>query len=319
MKEKRTPLHNRSHSSYSDFVHNVIHLQSFRSVAITGSVRSAAHSLGLSPSAVSHHLKLLEQDTGLALFQRHGRGLSLTDTGHAILGEVDSVLEASSHLSQRIGDLTTDRVHRLSIGYFGTAGARWLPELVSFLENKYPHTAVQLNLTEGDWRAQKSDIQLTVSKVPQPEFPEEFVSSFLIADPYVVAVGEDHELATRDTVSLSDIEQYPWIDNEVNDGVCREVLGDTCARAGVQVGFKHQAHSYATALHLVSRGLGVTILPQLGIDLLPAGVKVLRITHPEPVRYIHVLSDPGHPQQAVIGDAIRALKELAHEDFSVTN
>ena len=94
-------------------MYNVAHLKSFKSVALTGSVRSAAQHLGLSPSAVSHHLKLLEQDTGLTLFQRQGRGLCLTDTGSAIMYDVDSVLESSGRLGQRISDLHENRIGRL--------------------------------------------------------------------------------------------------------------------------------------------------------------------------------------------------------------
>lgn len=75
--------------------------------------------------------------------------------------------------------------------------------------------------------------------------------------------------------------------------------------------FKHEAHSFVTALHMVSRGLGLTLLPRLGVDPLPPGVAVIRLAAPEPIRYIHAISDPGHPQQDLIEDAVTALCELA--------
>ena len=312
--EKRTLLHICARCSYSGVMSNVIQLQSFKSVAVTGSVRSAAQHLGLSPSAVSHHLKLLEEGTGLTLFQRRGRGLCLTDTGSAILGEVDGVLESSSRLQQRITDLKDNRVDRLSIGYFNTAGNRWMPELVLFLEHKYPHTAVQLNLAEGQWHEHRSDLQITISDVMDPPFPAQVNSSFLLADPYVVAVQEGHELSDRREVALSELGRYPWIDNDTGEGLCRTILFDACARAGVQVRFKHEAHSFAAALHMVNRGLGITLLPRLGIEPLPDGVAIVPLAAPEPIRYVHAISDPGHPQQGVIADAISALSELASED-----
>lgn len=296
---------------------NVSQLQSFKSVAATGSVRSAAQHLGLSPSAVSHHLKLLEKDTGLTLFQRQGRGLCLTDTGSAIMGEVDGVLESSSLLQQRIADLKESRVDRLSIGYFNTAGNRWMPELVLFLEHKHPHTAIQLNLAEGLWQEDRSDIQIIITETKNPSLPPQVNSSFLIEDPYVVAVPEGHELATRSEISLPELEKYPWIDNDKGEGPCRTILFDACARAGVRVHFKHEAHTFVAALHMVSRGLGITLLPSLGIDQLPEGVVIVPLVAPKPLRYVHAISDPGHPQQGVINDAIAALRELANDEVIV--
>lgn len=314
MKGKRTPLHTCTHFSYICQMNNVIQLQSFKSVAATGSVRSAAQHLGLSPSAVSHHLKLLEQDTGLTLFQRQGRGLCLTDIGTAIMGEVDGVLDSSSKLKQRVTELKESRVDRLSIGYFSTAGNRWMPELVLYLENKYPHTAIQLNLAEGLWHEHRSDIQIVITETKEPQFPPQVNSSLLLEDPYVVAVSKGHALASRDEVPLTELESYPWIDNDQGEGPCRTILFDACARTGVRVHFKHEAHTFVAALHMVDRGLGITLLPRLGIDQLPDGVVILPLAPPEPIRYVHAISDPGHPQQEVIDDAISALRELANDD-----
>ncbi|MCD1286917.1 MULTISPECIES: LysR family transcriptional regulator [unclassified Brevibacterium] len=294
-------------------MHNVAHLQTFKSVALSGSVRSAAQFLGLSPSAVSHHLKLLEQETGLTLFQRQGRGLCLTDIGSAIMQDVDSVLDASARLNQRVSDLQENRIGRLSIGYFSTAGNSWLPELVSYLEHRHPATTVQLNLQEGVWQECPSDIQVVVADAPDASFPPQVTSTFLAGDPYVVAVPDDHVLADRSEVTLPEIEPFQWIDNDTGEGPCRTILFEACARAGVRVHFKHEAHSFVTALHMVSRGLGLTILPRLGIDPLPAGVTIIPLAAPTPTRYIHALSDPGHPQQDLIADAVSALRDLAND------
>lgn len=262
---------------------NVTQLQSFKSAAATGSVRAAAHHLGLSPSAVSHHLKLLEESAGPALFQRRCRGLCLTDTGTATMGEVDGVLESSSRLKQRISDLIDDRVNRLSIGSFSIADNRWMPELVLFLEHEFPNTAIQFNGAEDRWHEHRSDIQVIVTETKNPPLPPQINNSFVLEDPYIVAVPENHELATRRELSLTEVESYPWIDNEKGEWLCRTILFDVCTRAGVQVQFKHEAHSYVAALNIVSRGLGITLLPCLGIDQLPAGVVIVPVVAPEPI------------------------------------
>jgi DNA-binding transcriptional LysR family regulator len=108
------------------------------------------------------------------------------------MSDVDSVLESSGRLGQRISDLHENRIGRLSIGYFGTAGTQWMPELVSYLENRHPDVAVQLNLAEGPWTEFHSDVQVVIADSEDPVFPSQVESHFLTEDPYVVAVPDDH-------------------------------------------------------------------------------------------------------------------------------
>lgn len=294
---------------------DLIQLQSFRAVVVTGSVRAAAHSLGFSPSAVSHHVKMLEQDTGLDLFQRAGRGVRVTHSGRCLLDEVDDVLASLGKLDQRIANLAAERTETLIVGYLGSVGIQWLPELVSFLENKHPGVTVQLELTDGIWAADRTDLQLVVSTSRTLELSRPWHAKLLMSDPYVLAVPQDHELAPRNHVSLIEASKYVWIENELNSGACKEALTNACAQAGVVSRYKHQAHSYAIALEMVGRGLGLTVMPHLGARPLPAGVKLLRLTDPEPKRYIFAVHDTSHPNPGLISDAVTALTDLASEEF----
>ena len=64
---------------------NYNHLQYFFAVAREGSIVKAAESLHITPQTVSGQLKLLEQSIGQPLFDRVGRSLVLTETGHIVL------------------------------------------------------------------------------------------------------------------------------------------------------------------------------------------------------------------------------------------
>lgn len=95
---------------------NYNHLQYFFAVAREGSIVKAAESLHITPQTVSGQLKLLEQSIGQPLFDRVGRSLVLTETGHIVLEYAEEIFTIGTELSQVLsGQASLDKVV-LSIG-----------------------------------------------------------------------------------------------------------------------------------------------------------------------------------------------------------
>ena len=67
-----------------------------REVALRGTIAGAARELGLTPSAVSQQLAVLEREAGTALVDRSPRGVSLTGAGHALAARAGEVLDVLS-------------------------------------------------------------------------------------------------------------------------------------------------------------------------------------------------------------------------------
>jgi LysR family transcriptional activator of nhaA len=78
---------------------NYSHLQYFWAVAQEGSIVKAAERLHLTPQTISGQLKLLEEAVGEALFERVGRGLVLSDTGHVVLEYADEIFTIGAELA----------------------------------------------------------------------------------------------------------------------------------------------------------------------------------------------------------------------------
>ena len=114
---------------YSAAMRDLKQLQSFRSTALAGSVRGAAERLATAPSAISHQIRALEAELGLELFTRDRRRLVLTPIGRELLIDVERVFESLGELEDRATELRDSRVRRLVIGYFSSAGARWMATL----------------------------------------------------------------------------------------------------------------------------------------------------------------------------------------------
>lgn len=81
---------------------NYNHLLYFWTVAREGSIARATKSLHLTPQTISGQLKLLEESVGEPLFQRVGRGLSMTETGHMVYQYADEIFTLGAELTSRV-------------------------------------------------------------------------------------------------------------------------------------------------------------------------------------------------------------------------
>jgi DNA-binding transcriptional LysR family regulator len=260
-------------------------LRLLRAVVATGSVRASAATLGYTPSAVSQQLAALQRETGLRLFERVGRGIEPTAAAQTLAAEAESVFEALSRVEGIVGDLRAGRVGSLSIGYFGSAGGTWLPPVVAALRAEFPDLRLDLRLTEvarGD-----TDIDIFV-ETPGTEHSARVHVRRLADDPYLAVVRDDDPLARLTEVPLTDLAGRPWIDNDLSNGACRQVLLTACAEAGFSPGFTVETHDYQTAIPFVATGIGITLMPQLAIGNLPKGLTAVPVVAPTPVRHISV-------------------------------
>ena len=159
----------------------------FRSVVASGSVQAAADNLGLTSSAVSQHLPALQKETGLTLFQRAGRGIVPTEAALVLDAQTDEVMSQWGRLDQVVADLRDGRSGRLSIGYFASAGAAWMPSLVKRLTSEFPDLVLELVLTEVEQRVPRPDIDLVIDP-PDFPLPGGYPRTELIEDQFVAIV-----------------------------------------------------------------------------------------------------------------------------------
>ncbi len=108
----------------------------FECVARRGSSARAAEEIGVSPSAVSQQIKLLEQQLGVKLFRRNGRALHLTLEGEQLFQASSTALRLLHDAQRNLG--TELRSRRLSLRVSPSFGVRWLgPRLAGFVA-QYP-------------------------------------------------------------------------------------------------------------------------------------------------------------------------------------
>lgn len=287
-------------------------LRVFRSVVASGTVAAAADNLGYTSSAVSQHIAALARETGLTPFERAGRGLRPTAAGLALAGQADAVLARLGEAEAVVADLRAGRTGSVSIGYFASAGAAWLPHVVARLTRTYPAVRFDLSLLEWvpDDPTSRPYVQVAVER-PDWRPGSGFTAHHLLDDPFVAVVPAAHPLAGVDEVELADLAGERWVDNDVARGACRAVLLDACTAAGFSPPFHVEASDYPTALAFVAAGLGMTVMPVLGTLAMPPGLHTVRVVRPVPVRTIMAVVRDAAAHTPPVRTALEVLTEVA--------
>jgi DNA-binding transcriptional LysR family regulator len=201
------------------------------------SFKTAAEELHLTPSAVSHGIRSLEDWLGVDLFTRHHRGLKLTAAGRAYLPSVRSALAQIATASETVPGRGPKR--SLSISVAPSFGARWLipnlpgfnqrhPEFEVWLDSAqrpvdFPRDNIDLaiRMGRGNWNGLQSDrlIQERLIPVCAPALAERVTDPSDLAEQRlirVVNVTEDWPAWARLTgveESLLDLDNGPRFDN----------------------------------------------------------------------------------------------------------
>lgn len=123
---------------------NLSYLKAFEAAARTGSFQEAASELRLSPSAVSHAIRKLEQSLGVTLFERQGRRVSLSSDGGALLRHVGPAFD---DLRRGVEQVSMRGPKVLRLHSAPSFAAQWLtPRLHRFLSS---HADIEIRLSAG--------------------------------------------------------------------------------------------------------------------------------------------------------------------------
>ncbi|MEU5200441.1 LysR family transcriptional regulator [Streptomyces scabiei] len=292
---------------------DVRRMQVLRTVVTSGSVTAAATALGYTPSAISQQVAALEKEAGTALLERVGRGVRPTAAGLLLTGYADTIGRQVAEAETALADLRAGRTGRLAVRYFATAGAALVAPAVARLRAEHPGVRIELRLIDPDdplpaVREGAADLALVVR--PRGDTPDGVRLLHLLDDTYFAVLPAAHPLAGRTGLALSDLADEPWVGSEW-PGPCLDAQLEACAEAGFRPRFAVESEDYTTAQGFVAAGLGVGLVPGLGLGSPHPDVVVRRLTGPEPRRSIQVAVREKAPPQPALTTFVRALREAA--------
>jgi DNA-binding transcriptional LysR family regulator len=268
---------------------DVRRLQVLRAVVTSGSVTAAAAHLGYTPSAISQQIAALEKEAGIPLLERAGRGVRPTPAGRLLTRYAAVIGQSVAEAERALADLRAGRTGRIAIRYFGSVGPTLLAPALARLRREYADLTIDLTLTdlEDPLQAMRhGDTDLTILVGDTTERRPGIRMVHLVDDPYRVVLPKGHPLAGRRQIDLADLAGQPWVGSEP-PGPCLEPVLEACAAAGFSPDFVAKSEDYATAQGFVAAGLGVSLVPSLGLSARHPDVVVRRVRRPEPVRAVY--------------------------------
>lgn len=237
-------------------------------VARHGSMGAAARALDYTQPAVSHHVARLEEEAGVPLVVRLGRGVRLTEAGERLLVHAEAVTARLRLASEELADLAGLRAGRVRLAAFPSGAATLLPAAIADLRARHPDVAVSLVEVEPPdsaalLRAGECDVALSFAYgEPDPDPATDVVSTPLLDDPVRAVLPPGHRLASRSPVPLEALRDETWISGCPR---CRAQLVDSCHAAGFAPRIAFSTDDYLAVQQLVARGVGVALLPSLAL------------------------------------------------------
>lgn len=243
-------------------------LRYFTAVARAGHLTRAAETLGMQQPPLTQQIRRLEAEVGLALFERHPKGMRLTEAGQSLHADAERLLADFDALQQRLRERSAGDRGTLTVAFTSSAAAHaFTPRALR--EMRLHHPGVELRIDE-DHAAAITDAVATgrlhtgLIRAPVAQ-PPELKFETLLSEPMMLALPADHALAAGPAgapVPLRALHGEPLIlvRRPGAPGLYANLL-ERCARAGIQPRVVAEVERMMTNLNLVAAGAGLSIVP----------------------------------------------------------
>jgi DNA-binding transcriptional LysR family regulator len=260
-------------------------LRMLREVANRNTIAAAADSLGYTSSAVSQQLSGLEKATGVAVLERVGRNVRLTDAGRELVRHAEDLLAGMEAAQVAIERMAGEVRGSLTITIFESVAGTLLVPLLDRLAERHPELQMRTLQMDPDLAMDalasgELDLAFAIDYPHAPAPRRDDVTRFSLFDDVLrLVVNEDDELAGASVVRMADLADRAFISSPVGLS-CGRCVVVACRDAGFEPDVAHQVDDFATSLHLVTAGRGVALIPDLGLVDLAPNLRVVDIDPP---------------------------------------
>lgn len=270
-------------------------LEVFCKIVELKSFSRAAEAVLLSQPTVSGHIKALEDELGLRLFDRAGRTITTTQAGDLLYGYARRILALRAEAEQAMAEFKGGLKGSLCIGGSSIPGAYVLPPLIARFKQQYPEVTIHLKI--GDSREACRAVaegHCDLAAVGARFEDARLTFEPLAEDELVLVVPPGHPWSRQASVRLRDLPGQPFIVREVGSG-SRQYAERALAERGLDpAGLRVVAEmgSNEAVRQAVKAGSGVAIISRRAVeDDLKAGlVAAVRIDNVRFVRQFYIAS-----------------------------
>jgi len=206
---------------------DLLRIETFLHAAETLNFSEAARTLHLTQPTVSHHIKKLEKDLGVILFERQGATIKLTDAGRLLVPWARRVMRDSIEMQEMMESLKEGMAGSLQIACSTTAGKYVLPHLAARFSIRHPNVRTKLlrctpasvimNLLEGEANLGVVSYEILGKDIELQEFFHDLIT---------VIVPRNHPFVSREKILPDELLGEPIIMREETSGTRKIVLSE---------------------------------------------------------------------------------------------
>ena len=237
------------------------HLRTIKAIHDTGGLARAADLLNMTQSALSHQIKGIEDQAGVALFARRTKPLRLSAAGIKMLAAADKILPQMAALEADFAGLVSGKAGRMHIAIECHACFEWLFPVLEQFRKAWPEVDVDIRpglAFDALPALRREEIDLVVSSDPEDFVETDFTPLFDYEPVFVAAAA--HQLAQKTVIEAEDFRDQTLITYPV-DRARLDVFSQLLIPAKVEPAAVRQVELTAVILLLVASNRGVAVLP----------------------------------------------------------
>jgi DNA-binding transcriptional LysR family regulator len=245
--------------------------RAFSATAASGSLSAAARKLGLTQPTLSRQVAALEAALGVALFERIGKRLELTQAGMSLVEHARAMSTAADAMALAAAGSSQDIAGRVTITATDAVSAYVLPGLVEQIREKAPQITLVVVATDSisDLRKREADIAIRHVRPTEPELIAKLVGEmtahFYAAESWIAKNGMPRsvaELCEAELLGFAPVDQY----------------SEHLSAAGIPISadkFRIVSSNSVVLWEMVQRGLGICMMLEDIAAQMPNVVRVL--------------------------------------------
>lgn len=275
---------------------------------------SVAEALLISPSAVSQQIALLEDEAGVELIERRGRGVRLTPAGQRLVEHAGRVIGILEEAKTDLAEIKKTVTGELRVAAFPSVAASLIPPTMRAMAARFPDLVTMFEELEpmdslAALRSWQTDVAIVDDLTTSAGLPEAQVEMLhLLDDQLNVLLPPDHRLAGKPYVTLQELAAERWA-LDTTSATYSNVIVSACRDAGFDPIINGRCHSFEVVRAMVEAGCSVSINPGLrGRDYV--GSLLLKEIRPAIARRIFVTFRNGEQRNPAVAGFVAELRAV---------
>lgn len=259
---------------------NIIQMRYFYEVCRLQNITKAAEYLHVSQPTISVAMQSLEAETGLNLFQRNGKRLSISKDGNILLSRVRSILEKIDDLNHEINDMAHKRNY-IRVAVPPQVGMWIIPLLLGKFKDQYPQIVIEIieTGTENSFQLLKEDKLDIVVMNYTDDYREGFYYKKLGQSECCFCTYTENHLAAKAVVTIADIGNEPLVLLDASFNITHMIQIQFLDK-GIRPNVIHYSPYLNTVRNLVGQKIASTFLMKYAVI---EGEGIIRIPIKNPI------------------------------------